>query len=306
MRADVPSARSRVPFSRAASLTETQVARLKRLLLHAFQAGTAALMRDEFADALRALGGGTAMILAETLWSQSGGVLLWTTVQEVLTTVTTEAASQQNASAPRLLPGVPLATIESAFNVVDERVIRVVQASGGEHIRGIDLRTRAGIRQTIEQSWRLGLSTEALQQAIADQVGVTAAQAQRLHRSYQQALADGETPARALRLLHTRAQQVRRARAEAIARTETLAASNRGQHLYWEEMARQGLLNSATMRRGWLIARDERLCPLCKPVPGLNPRGVAFQQAFVTPVGLVMHPPLHVNCRCTVTLQRVD
>jgi len=295
-------ASSRTDFALGAAPAERIAARLKKVLLEAFLAGSNALQRPEFLEALMSLGS-EARVLAETLWSQSGGEMLWSQGVELLTAWTSQEAVRTGEAAHEVLPKIPVVTLEAAFNVVDERVIHVVRESAGEQIRHIDTRTREGLRAIIEHTWREGLSVQEFHDAIAAQVGMTPAQVQSLRRYYQQLLGDGETPARALALLQERAKHYRLVRAEAIARTETLAASNRAQHLYWEELTRQGLLNSATVRRHWLVARDERLCKVCVQVPKMNPRGVALQQPFMTPVGLRMYPPLHVVCRCTATLQ---
>lgn len=93
-------------------------------------------------------------------------------------------------------------------------------------------------------------------------------------------------------------------RAETIARTESLRATNIGIQNSWKQAIEQGTVPEALVRRQWIVAKDERLCSHCAPIPGLNPKqGVPFGQPFRTPTGPATLPPLHPNCRCTVFLR---
>ncbi|CAB5220342.1 Phage head morphogenesis domain containing protein [uncultured Caudovirales phage] len=96
-----------------------------------------------------------------------------------------------------------------------------------------------------------------------------------------------------------------RHRSETIARTEALRTTNFGVQDAWRQAIEGGKANESLVRRQWIVAKDERLCEVCAPVPGLNPkRGVKFDQPFATPKGPVMLPPVHPNCRCTVFLRQ--
>lgn len=99
-----------------------------------------------------------------------------------------------------------------------------------------------------------------------------------------------------------RAKQLLGQRATTIARTGTLAAANNGSQETWLQAADAGFIDAQTTRRRFLVARDDRLCPNCKAVPGLNADGVGLTEPFVTPLGLFLVPPLHPRCRCTVRL----
>ena len=43
-------------------------------------------------------------------------------------------------------------------------------------------------------------------------------------------------------------------------------------------------------------------CPICAPIPSENPKGVALNGTFQTPIGPVEGPPAHPRCRCAVAL----
>lgn len=91
-------------------------------------------------------------------------------------------------------------------------------------------------------------------------------------------------------------------RAETIARTESLAAANFGVHEAWIQAAAQGEL-PREVKRFWIVTPDDRLCPTCSAIPGMNPDGVGLNEPFQTPEGPVDDPPApHPNCRCATGL----
>lgn len=94
-------------------------------------------------------------------------------------------------------------------------------------------------------------------------------------------------------------------RAEVIARTEALRATNQGVQESWRQMIASGKIAESLVRRQWIVSKDERTCPICKPIPAMNPKeGVPFAVPFATPIGPVMLPPgTHPQCRCTVFIR---
>lgn len=103
------------------------------------------------------------------------------------------------------------------------------------------------------------------------------------------------------RMVEAYARKYRKHRAENIARTETLRAANAGANETWRQAIASGLVDGNLVRKRWIIGKDERVCPRCRPIPSLNPpKGIRMEQAFRTPNGSVMLPPEHVSCRCTL------
>lgn len=92
-----------------------------------------------------------------------------------------------------------------------------------------------------------------------------------------------------------------RDRADLIARTETMTASNAGQVGAWEQAIDEGLLTGLEGKE-WITTPDDRLCPVCEPMDGVV---VAFNEDFDTEDGRVSYPPAHPNCRCTVGLSAI-
>jgi len=69
-------------------------------------------------------------------------------------------------------------------------------------------------------------------------------------------------------------------RATLIARTETLRAHNEGRKVFYHQVG--------VTKVQWLTSRDERTCPICRPLDGK-----------VFGIEEVEGPPRHCNCRCT-------
>lgn len=88
------------------------------------------------------------------------------------------------------------------------------------------------------------------------------------------------------------------ARAETIARTETISASVNGQQELWDQAVEEGLL-TGTESQEWIITPDDRLCPICEAIEGQT---VPLGEPFVTDDGEVDGPPAHPRCRCAVGL----
>ena len=88
------------------------------------------------------------------------------------------------------------------------------------------------------------------------------------------------------------------ARAERIARTETMYASNEGQSLLWDQAVEEGLLTGKE-RQVWITTPDDRLCPICEPMEGVE---IALDGEFDVDGEGIDGPPAHPNCRCTVGL----
>lgn len=88
-----------------------------------------------------------------------------------------------------------------------------------------------------------------------------------------------------------------------IARQEATRSIHVGEYLAFK----QGKANRTIprdARRFWKTRGDERVRHDHRMVMAMNPNGVDVGQAFQTPLGPVMHPPLEVNCRCRIVVRR--
>lgn len=130
----------------------------------------------------------------------------------------------------------------------------------------------------------------------------------RFDRSVLRAIADKAAvdPEKVERMVAAYSRRALQFNAETLARTATMDALNQGNRLAWRHAIETGAVQIYELRRFWIIARDERTCPRCRPIPSLNPEGRGMDEPFVTPYdGLVMLPTLHYRCRC-VTYTRFD
>lgn len=90
-------------------------------------------------------------------------------------------------------------------------------------------------------------------------------------------------------------------RALNIARTETLRAAHGGQRQAWRQARENGVI-PVGVRRYWIVTPDDRLRDTHEAVIDMNPDGVGLDDAFETPLGPVLDPPMEPLCRCGVGL----
>lgn len=83
-----------------------------------------------------------------------------------------------------------------------------------------------------------------------------------------------------------------RERAWTIARTELMAATNRGQRALWRAAQERGMLRN--MKQVFIVTDDEHVCDECAMLDG--------ETADVDASFSGGDPPLHPNCRCTIGL----
>lgn len=90
------------------------------------------------------------------------------------------------------------------------------------------------------------------------------------------------------------------ARADVIARTESMLAANEGQAEAWDQAVDAGIL-TGNEKKTWIVTPDDRLCPICEAIDGQT---VEMSDNFESPeTGEQFDvPPAHPNCRCTVGL----
>jgi hypothetical protein len=148
------------------------------------------------------------------------------------------------------------------------------------------------------QNYRIALATGSrspLQRALRD-------------RRYDAAVRRGDlTDEQIDRMVERYAARYRAFRAMRLARTETLRAANQGRKAAWNQYAAMTGRAPDAIRRFWLTAGDELVCPICLPIPGMNPDGIPLNGKYNSPIGLIDSPPdPHPVCRCTERFERVS
>lgn len=108
------------------------------------------------------------------------------------------------------------------------------------------------------------------------------------------------------RMVQRYAERYRAYRATRLARTETLRAANQGKRAAWNQYLAMTGRARDSVRRFWTTAGDELVCPICLPIPGMNPDGIPIDGKYESPIGPIDAPPdPHPLCRCTERFERV-
>lgn len=166
-----------------------------------------------------------------------------------------------------------------------------------EAVRNLRLQLELGMLGGATPPWERRLS--AVEQARARRLFDDAAEGRPL------------SPAQIDALVERYEQSLINRRARNIARTELHDAFEAGKAETWRQAEEAGLLDRDTVRREWLVTRDDRLRDDHRAVPTMNPDGVGLDEPFQTPVGPIMRPGLGppgfaISCRCVTTLRFSD
>jgi SPP1 gp7 family putative phage head morphogenesis protein len=148
-----------------------------------------------------------------------------------------------------------------AFDKTNPRAVEWIDKHSADLIEGISKSTRDDIKELVEHAFTDGVTADDLAKEIEDVIG------------------DPD-------------------RAETIARTETMRASNEGQLEAWDQAEEEGLL-TGNERKEWIVTPDDRLCPICDDMDG---EIVDMDEEFDVDGDQLDGPPAHPNCRCTLGL----
>lgn len=186
------------------------------------------------------------------------------------------------------------------FDKTNPQARIAAEAQAYDLIRNVDSNSREAIRYLIVRLFdEQGETPESIARKIRAVIGLTDRQAQALER-FAASLGPDLSDERQAKLIDTYRRRALASRAQTIARTETMRASNAGQTELWRQAQAAGYL-PPDQRRQWLVAPDERLCPICKPIPANGP--VPLDQPFTGgDGGSYLQPPAHPNCRCAMSL----
>jgi hypothetical protein len=185
------------------------------------------------------------------------------------------------------------------FDLIEPRAVNYAAQRAGALIRDVQQQ----VRDTVN-----GLVTDALQgdytyATLADQIErvipLTSRQAQTVEnvygKTFERLVAAGKSPLKAEVLARAAADkaaaQALARRAEGIARTELMTASNAGRFSGFSAGVGSGL-DSDQSRKEWITGGDP--CPDCDPLDG---EIVGWDELFS--IGM-QTPPVHPNCRCVV------
>lgn len=302
----VQKARRPAAWRQFHAIADRQIARLARAINQVFddqqalvdmRALTAAIRIGSLPDAMAALNLPDDTIAKVDEWRTFKGVLrgLWQDGFEL----TEETVGRQIGLTARFDMDLP-------------RAVQHLNAYQFELIQGIDAATRILLQDILGLAFTNPVGAAAIgipvgnprqtARTIQQFIGITERQAGTLGRFVEQLRENGASEDLIDKRRELYLKRMKRSRATTIARTETIRAASVGQQELWRQAADQGFLDANVARRIWFVTPDDDLCPICRPIPRMNPRGVALDQPFATPVGPVMFPPVHQNCRCAVSI----
>lgn len=186
-------------------------------------------------------------------------------------------------------------SIRAALDTTNPFALRAAERTAAQLVTNVTSETRAAIRVVVTAAIEQGLTPREAARLIRPMFGLTQRQAQAVLNQRARDEARGLDADRIAARAQAYADRLLRRRAEMIARTELMRASNSGQLEIWRDAQQQGLLGP-NARKKWLVADDDRLCPACEALSGET---VLLGEMFSAGVEA---PPLHPNCRCTLVL----
>lgn len=221
-----------------------------------------------------------------------------------------------------------------SFDLTNPFAVRWAETQTGLLITEVTRETQKAVADIVSRGIVEGIPPRTQARSIRRIVGLTARDAAAVNRFLVGMLTDDPPmpTARAEVLADRMRNRLLRRRAENIARTETLTASNRGQYQAWQAAADNGLFDIQATRVVWIATEDDRLCPICAVLDGET---VGFGETFVSrvqatgfdirPAGTLegtpqqdiritgtkplkepmstLTPPAHPSCRCTLGLE---
>ena len=197
-----------------------------------------------------------------------------------------------------------LLAIEFVFDDTNPAAITWVERHALDLAVELEASTKEGIRELVRASVGGKMDWRKLARAIkANRLGLTATQQGYVSNFEAGLIADGATDIEARVARY--AEAWKRRRAETIARTETINASNQGQQVVWEQGVREGAIDNKLARKIWIVTPDDRLDrKVCEPMPHMEVnQNVPINGMFTTPQGMrIGQPTAHPRCRCATAL----
>lgn len=263
---------------------------------------------------------------------------IFATVGEEYEEAFTEAARQRAQDITENVRG-PRGPVQHTFQITEEQTAARVREGQARLIREISDEQRRVIENVIQNGLNASRDTRRIARDVEQSIGLTEKQ-ERAVRNYRRLLeqgsadaldrelrdrrfdptvqdaVDGEiqlSPQQIDRMVERYRARMVRHRAEVIARTESLRALSEGKDEAVRQMVRAGEINSTQIKRRWRTARNERVRPHHRAIPGMNPDGVGLDESFQTPLGPLRYPrdpqgaPENViNCQCILVYRIED
>lgn len=199
------------------------------------------------------------------------------------------------------------------FDMTDPYAIRQAEGFAADLVREVSRTTKNAIRDAVVNAFREGVTAQELSRQLRNTIGLTARQARSVENYRERLLRGGMDEDRVEVLTRRYYRQTRNRRAQTIARTEIMRASNFGRQQGWLSAVDAGMLDANTTVKEWVTApkgpsfdpSKPSVCPVCAPMDGTKVMGIETE--FKLESGRhVQMPPAHPNCRCTAVVHPAD
>ena len=201
----------------------------------------------------------------------------------------------------------PRVEMTLSFDKTNPNSLAFARSRAGQLITSIDEQTRIAVNRIITEAFNNQIDVMTTAQRIKSVVGlhsnyadaVVKFEKREFDRLVKAGFKEGEAKIRARNNADAYAERLKEVRATTIARTEIQIAQNEGRYEGWKQAAQNGYVDPASSKT-WVIARDERTCPICLELDGET---VGLYGTFSNGME---RPVAHPNCRCTMVLNPPD
>jgi hypothetical protein len=210
-----------------------------------------------------------------------------------------------------------------SFDIANPRAVRWAEQNAAALVTSVNSQTRNALRDIVVRGIQDGMAPRVQAREMRSLIGLSRRDATAADNMLRGLLDTGVDEDLALRRFGRYRDKLLRARAETIARTETIRAANMGQRAAWDSAADAGMLQRDTTRMVWIATEDSRTCAICAVLDGqtvgfdesfhVTEQATGFDQEdgefFVSGTKPVSGgprtertPPAHPRCRCAVGL----
>lgn len=184
------------------------------------------------------------------------------------------------------------------FDLTNRHAVQVIDQQVATMVREVTDESQRAIRTTLQRGFVGGRTVPEMARDIRNHVGLTTRDALAVANYRTAQVEAGVPPTTLAGRVERLASRLLNARAERIARTETIRAATLGQQVAWQEGRATGVIPSDA-KQVWIVTEDDTTCPVCLELEGQE---VSLGGSF----GLVSGPPAHPSCRCALGLVTDD
>lgn len=177
------------------------------------------------------------------------------------------------------------------FDATNPEAVAWAERNAAKLVRDVTNDARKAVRVAITDGVAGNVPRPEVTKLIRASIGLTERDAAAVMKHQIDLMEKGITPSSAASRAEKYADKLTRARAQTIARTETMKAANEGQMQLWKQAKDAGLLTGKE-KKVWIVADP---CPICA---GLSGEKVGLNEDF----SIGSDPPAHPRCRCTIGL----